>query len=265
MGLRKGGRVKLQSFLQDIGAYLAGRRLVDGGPHIVVAALPKSGSTWLTQSLAALPGLTEAVLVPGYDRREQELDVTQLVLQHRRPWVAQMHLRYSAPTEKLLQQFGITPVVLVRDLRDVVASLVDHWEQESTAGPMAFLDERHARLPIEARALCAVDLVLPWYLNFVLSWQSCPSALWVTYEELLRDPSDVLCQIAARSGMAVSGQDVQAALATSERRATRKNVGTTGRGASLPPEALERIERLLSYYPGSDFGCVGFPGEPVAA
>lgn len=91
--------------------------------RVVVAALPKSGSTFLTELLARLPGMRTAYPVPGYDRREQELcaeSLRQEVHNTRfmrqlwrrqalagaappRGFVAQLHLRHSEPTAALLR------------------------------------------------------------------------------------------------------------------------------------------------------------------
>jgi hypothetical protein len=59
--------------------------------------MPKSGSTYLAQIFAHLPGFVEATLVPGYGRREQELCHERLLALAAQPgsFVAQQHVRYS--------------------------------------------------------------------------------------------------------------------------------------------------------------------------
>lgn len=46
--------------------------------RVLVACMPKSGSTYLSGAIEALPGFIRAHLVPGYGRREQELCIEKL-------------------------------------------------------------------------------------------------------------------------------------------------------------------------------------------
>src|SRR5687767_14488637 len=138
--------------------------------RLLLACMPKSGSTWLATMLACLPGFRPAVLVNGHDRREQELSEIQLLLNQRWNYVSQMHLRYSEPTARLIQTFSLKPIVLVRNIFDIVPSIHDHWHCESVRGPSCYLKNAMTNWPSDKIDEFIVDMGLPWYFNFFLSW-----------------------------------------------------------------------------------------------
>ena len=99
-------------------------------PHVLVACMPKSASTFLTGVLAELPGMRRAPLTAAYGWREQTLDVVQLARFDLEFYVCQQHLRYSADVGALIGEYRLTPVVLTRNIFDVVASVRDHFRNE---------------------------------------------------------------------------------------------------------------------------------------
>ncbi|MEM8662881.1 MAG: hypothetical protein AAGF49_02005, partial [Pseudomonadota bacterium] len=88
--------------------------------HILLACMPKSGSTFLAQILINMPGMRRERLVPDFERREQELCPQRLreaqalteglhrVWRERgepralapRGFAAQHHVRHSRPTAR---------------------------------------------------------------------------------------------------------------------------------------------------------------------
>jgi hypothetical protein len=94
--------------------------------------MPKSGSTLLTDLIGQLPGFHQAALIPIAGRREQELDEVCLQKADGLDYIAQVHVRHSDWTEDMCADYGLTPIVLVRNLFDVVVSLRDHVRNEST-------------------------------------------------------------------------------------------------------------------------------------
>src|SRR5215469_9190289 len=155
------------------------RRPFAGSTHVLVACMAKSGSTFLTDVIAELPGFRRALLVPAQGRRAQELDEACLQAVDRCDYVAQNHVPYSDWTGELCAEYGVAPVVLVRDLLDVVVSLRDHLRQQGPVSPIFFAEPHHASLDDDALALMIVRLALPWYLNFYMSWRQAPDALLV--------------------------------------------------------------------------------------
>ena len=97
--------------------------------HVLIACMPKSGSTFLADVISQCPGFRRAILTPSAGRREQEID-EQLLRKHGKvSYVAQHHVRNSEWTSEMCRTYGVTPIVLVRSLQDVVVSLRDHMRR----------------------------------------------------------------------------------------------------------------------------------------
>lgn len=218
-------------------------------PHILIACMPKSGSTFLSEAIASLPGFHRVDLVPGYERREQELAVEQIRRHARKAYVAQHHVRFSRPTAKLIARYRLTPVVLVRDLFDCVVSLRDHIRNESVAFPTAFFDQQHRALPDRELERAIVHLAIPWYVNFYMSWRTCADALMVRYDELIAQPAGMLCAILRATGQPIEPGIAEDAVARARRGHTRLNVGVVGRGRELAGDTRQAVLDLLAFYP----------------
>ena len=177
--------------------------------------------------------------------------------------VTQQHCRASDANVQMMQAFDIKPVVLVRNIFDSVMSLLDFYNKGAFQNSyyradFQFLDE-------ETKIDLLIDNVIPWYFQFVASWdltekQKRLEVHWLSYEELVADkPSSVLKVLefyglgAARRGVAQRIGEIE-----SEERKIRFNKGVTGRGRSgLNPRQKEQIRRLTRYYPSTDFGRIG--------
>jgi hypothetical protein len=104
-----------------------------------------------------------------------------------------------------------------------------------------------------------VDLALPWFVNFYVSWhrlceQGAVDALWITYEEMLGDKETTLRRILDFLGL----PDVTVDRDLLEHRYGTFREGRRGRGSWLLTDAQRaRIRSYFSYYPGVDFGKYG--------
>ena len=108
--------------------------------HILIACMPKSGSTFLSDVIGQCPGFRRAILTPSAGRREQEIDEQLLRKLGKVSYVAQHHVRNSEWTSEMCNAYGVAPIVLVRSLQDVVVSLRDHMRRESAVFPQFFAD-----------------------------------------------------------------------------------------------------------------------------
>jgi len=226
------------------------RGLAGSRRHILVACMPKSGSTFLTDVIAELPGFRRGVLVPAFGRREQELDETCLRQEDRFDYVAQNHVQYSDWTAKMCGDYGLAPVVLVRSLLDAIVSLRDHLRNEGPGSPIFYANRHHARLDDARLELLLVRVALPWYLGFYMSWRQAPNALMINYEDLAARPRETIRQVLAFSGVRASPGEIQAAIArVQDAGGGRFNIGVTGRGRGLRPEVVRAVLELIDFYP----------------
>jgi hypothetical protein len=163
----------------------------------------------------------------------------------------------------MMQGFGIRPVVLVRNLTDVVASLHDFYSAGATDN--TFFAPYWPRLSTEERLDLIVDHVVPWYLAFYASWAAVERSgrlefMWMSYRELTGDKPAALTRIAQYYGLDTSPARILAAIAAAEgdRNATRYNKGVAGRGKDmLTAEQKAKLARLASAYRGLDFSPIG--------
>jgi hypothetical protein len=248
------------------------RRFVrPSGPYVFVACMPRTGSTFLTEALCELTGFRRVELSDAYAENEQELDLPRLLDAYSYGSVTQQHVCANARTVGLMQEFGIRPVVLVRNVFDVVVS-IRHFLLTEGCGkwPTFFTtDERFRRLDEAAQYEQIVELGLPWYFDFFVSWADASlETLRLTYEEAAADWPATLRGIARFYGVEASEPAIAAALERATARAPelRLNKGVPGRGATLLDPALrERIESYARFYPDVDFTPMGLSGGASAA
>lgn len=215
---------------------------------ILLACQPKSGSTYLSHSLAQVLGGRTCSLVSGYGRREQELVELRLwkaKLKSTRFVVAQHHVWCSSTTLKLVDRYGLSVVVLRRNLFDLVASFRDHTRNEEHVGPMMYLDETMLGLTDAELEIAIARLAIPWYLNFHMSWRNYQELVHVDYEEIRKDPAGLLRRLTDRLGVArfhVSETDL------SPGTKTRLNKGISGRGTEISAEAKQLVQEQIRFY-----------------
>lgn len=225
--------------------------------HLLVACMPKSGSTYLSAILSSLEGFQPSILVHSGGRREQELDVLQLVHYDDINYVAQLHVRYSQETQELMERFDIKPIVLVRNIYDVAVSFRDHFRNESTVNPMGYAFPYMKDWPDEKLEEFIVDICMPWYFNFFMSWQESDKLCLLTYEELVANPKSSVGKLNKHFSLGLNDEDINRAIELAGSKFTRKNIGKTGRGEHLNDYCKLRIERLAGYYVDTDFSLLG--------
>jgi hypothetical protein len=224
---------------------------------ILLACFPKSGSTYLSQVIAALDGFVHTGFVPDGERREQEIDEERLKSM-RQNCVAQHHVRASRWTISCINKYKMRPIVLVRNIYDCIVSLSDHMVRESVAFPFAYFDETFATLDEQSRLDAIIDLCAPWYFNFYVSWiTSYPRSIF-RYEDIILGDGSSIASLLRSIGVDVSDAQVSEAAARIGGKEARLNVGVSGRGVkALTQSNIAQIERLASHYQHVDFTSIG--------
>jgi len=263
------GRAGLEGDFRGLRARLAARR----GERrlLVLAAAPKSASTYFANLLAAATGYPYANLCYTHLQNEHDLYPPALLAWNASGAVSQLHMRGTLPNARLARFFGIRPILLVRNLFDTVVSMADQLgDRDWLAGPDRFSfavtgPDLADRTPAQ-RADFVIDLMVPWYVAYFVSWTGLVAAgeveaMWLDYAEVTGDPAGALARALQFTGVAVAPAQqalAVARLAEVKTRVPKFNRGEAGRGeAALTPAQKARIRAQLAHYPDVDFGPVG--------
>lgn len=246
---------------------LRARKILRGrGVFIFISAMPKSGSTFLSRNIIQITGFDHQPMTYGFERNEQELYLPKLVDNYNRPTVTQQHTRATGPNLELFNRFGIRPVILVRNIFDVVVSMRDYLLKEGVAHfPSLYATERFTTLREEEQYDFLITFAIPWYFNFYVSWFDATrdkriEALWLSYENLVDDWVAGIFSVFAFYDIKHSEADVRSTVEMMQQRPadTRMNQGVVGRGKSgLTKAQRERIIAMKQYYPWVNFSLMG--------
>lgn len=232
---------------------LAWRKLLlPRGHTVLVAAMPKSGSSFLVRALAEATGFVQMFL--GYDHlNEQDLYLPRLTDAWGQDVVTHQHLRATPANLDLLRVFAIRPVVLRRDLADTLVSLADHLATESLVTPPVTMPPAYRDWPRARQLQAVVDLAAPWYVQFLAGWQAAADevdALVLDYAEVVAEPAAAVAAVLRHHRIERTDVEVSAAVDRAQAAALRFNRGVAGRGAAeLTPAQLDRLAALARHYP----------------
>jgi hypothetical protein len=251
-----GQRARLSDFMTEITEQLLGR-------HIFIACVPKSASTFLKNVLVELTGYRDLFTVYAAGQSEHEIYLPTLLASAHLDTVTQQHCRASDANVHLMQAFGIRPAILVRNIFDSVMSLLDFYNKGASFNTYFRADFQS--LDENTRIDLIIDNVVPWYLQFIASWdlvekQKRLDVLWLSYEELTADKPSTVENILGFYGLGASRRAIEHTIRGMEsgRRNIRFNKGVAGRGTTgLSAEQKSRISRLAGYYPSTDFSRIG--------
>ena len=174
--------------------------------------------------------------------------------------VVHIHMQAFPANRHLLSAFGIRPVIMLRNIPDMLASFWDMLEEDAVAraeGLNCIVPADFTGLSAAQKADFMVDMVAPWYASYFASWKNfvdeAPKEVCVLrYRHFRRDPAESLHAAITHAGFVVSRAVCTASLESvwAAKDNFRYNKGTEGRGkAYLSSRHIEEIARKLSYYP----------------
>lgn len=217
--------------------------------NIFVACFPKSGSTYLTTLLAEVMDFKK---IPAIQRNkgnyfwfnEQDINERQLNRISKIDSVTQQHTKATKNNIELLLKYNIKPVVLVRNIYDVLLSHYDHVENDDHHQPVGFIHKEYFSLSYNEKMRFLIEMHLPWYFNFFLSWREVSNdmeTLWVTYEQLFADQEKTIQRILGYYSLDANPDRILSALQIVKEENTRFNKGIIGRGKELAAEHKSEI------------------------
>jgi hypothetical protein len=218
----------------------------DQSTHIFVACFQKSGSTYLTELLSEITEFPSKAMVHRYGHNEQDVNEHALEYFTYTNSVTQQHTKGTDNNVALLKKYNIKPVILVRNIFDVVTSLYDHIEKGRHRVPTGYVHKEYMSMSKDDKLLYIVRVHIPWYFNFLISWREAAQdidVLWVTYEELFSNQVETASRVLRFYGLPVDKDRIRAAISELANKPTRIrfNVGISGRGESLSPKHKQAI------------------------
>lgn len=235
-------------------------------PKLSVFCMPKSGSSFVQSALQHALQLPVASLtgfgVPlvhshlGMNSREQELDelaVIKAAHAFRGGFISQNHTRYSPYLGHQITQFGIQPVVTVRNILDCIVSFDEMllaWRKTTDCEP--WISDPQFALPLDypdledaqRYGLLGRSFGI-WLLNFHLSWirgirQGIISPLYIRYEDDILDKDRFIERVSGHFKFSSDQVDrLDQYTRNPDRKRSRLNIGRRGRGEELVPQATK--------------------------
>ena len=233
-------------------------------PILLLAFAPKAAGTYLRQAaIEALDGQLVR-LVHAQGGRDGTLYLPNLLSCYldaaAPPIVSHVHMQALAANRHFINALGLKPVIMLRDVADMLASFLDMLEDDPLAraeGLNCLVPANFAELSPEAKRDFMIDVIAPWYASYFATWRSFAAedpqtVLVLRYGDFCRDPLNCLETMLRHAGFTASRDECEYGLASvwPERSAFRFNKGVAGRGrAYFTADQRSSLRRLFSYYP----------------
>ena len=215
-----------------------------------VACFPKSGSTYLRNllvNIANCTGVSFAATEPHRWQNEQDISTVRVGQCQKMNIVVQQHVKGTENNVHVLKQYGIKPVVLVRDIFDIVLSIRDHFVRESIKNPTGYVHQGYLEMDEEEQLIFIARIHIPWYFNFLVSWEEASTRIdtfWTSYEELFADPEATVTRILDFQDFSADTNQIRLSIEAMSEVDTRRNKGVSGRGQALPDDCKQAILQI---------------------
>lgn len=214
---------------------------------LLVCSFPKSGSTYVMRLLNELTGFPR---VYGAEHRGAcEQDFSDRVMNSIRyqDGICQQHAKATKHNLDISLKFKLRPVILVRNIYDLVPSLRDHFYQESDQFPTGFVPKEFYGWSEADQITYIIRVHLPWYFNFLISWHEAEGTIlthWITYQNFFLDVVRSVSGMLEFWGVDFSDSEIEMAIQAVSMKDTRLNKGIAGRGALLSEGHRNLIEEI---------------------
>ncbi|MBI5498617.1 MAG: sulfotransferase domain-containing protein [Deltaproteobacteria bacterium] len=241
-----------------------------GARNVLVAGLPKSGSSFVTLALARYldAPVVPAALTRGGEVLDHRLNLARLLRLKLAGGdsVSAQHAVANAETLHLIRTFDLRTVVTTRPVLDALVSLRDHVQRDQQDVPRLSLPDTLVFLPYapphfyrlllthKGRELTdfIVEVFAPWFFLFLLSWEharrtkAAPVHV-VRYEDLARDEGTEIVRALEYLGIEPDVSRIGKVLRNLRRDSPPAllNVGVAGRGrATLTRGQIARVRAI---------------------
>ena len=233
------------------------------GRMVVCAAMPKSGSTFVTRKLAEYLNCTHTNLAAGRGCGETEVSPHRMLDLLNEDVVIHQHVLGTEGNAHYIFKYADTVIFQTRNIQETLLSFRRHLLGESLYWQFMTFGPSFRTLSPGHQLDQIVDLVAPWMLNFYVSWAGYlknppPGArlLHLDYREVDASESEALRRIIRE----VEGScDEERLRMTLEQKigTYRKKENDWIEPVEFTEAQLARIRRLASYFPETDFSPIG--------
>ncbi len=230
---------------------------------VFLAFAPKAAGTFLRQAVIAATGGDLVRIGHAQGGRDAQLYLPTLLGYFlggvcKGPLVAHAHMQALPANVRMLDAFGIRPVIMLRNIPDMLASYWDMLDNEPGAlenGLNCAIPRRWRDMKAEERGDFMVDMMGPWYASYYATWLSrClddDTVLALHYTDLLDNPAACLDAILRHSGFEHSRAyyDLVINDLWDDRYTLRFNQGIAGRGMEyFSSHQRDRLARMLRFH-----------------
>jgi hypothetical protein len=238
--------------------------------RLLVAAAPKTGSTFITGALERTYDLARVSLTLlsarsygqyqfGGGLRDHDVDELALITAAfiTKGFVAHHHMIASPYLGKQAELYGITPVVTKRNFFDTFVSFDDHiMKLRGTSIVTPYLHfgfpEGWYDMEFDDRLEFLLDYRLPWYTRYYASWRLTAQEgfidpLWIDYEKDILGSKQALAEklVERVGGNEATAAKLAGELGNSGASGDHFNKGVAGRGAKITGKNRQKIEDFV--------------------
>lgn len=224
--------------------------------HVLLACLPKSGSTFIAKTIVNITGYDFVQFQPYRATNEHNILPGVFYSNLNKNTVTQLHIKPSILNKKLLQEHDIKVVYLTRNILDSLRSIHHHILNENDQWFMFTAVEDYQNWHTERQFDFLIDLVLPWYVNFISSWQyeiekGSLNILEVSYEDFKTNNIKVISKILKFYGLDYDNNAIKKGIDESynNKLKLRFTKPETKINYCFTPKQMTTIERIVGYYP----------------
>lgn len=231
----------------------------------LVACFPKSGSSYVSGTLAAILG-TELLFIAGARKNKRDRDIlltneqaltyVKLNSLSGKSFVSQAHCVATDINIGLIKYFDIKTIVLVRNIFDVCFSLRDHILNDVNRKQIvAVVSPEFPSWPEERQLDFIVDMYMPWYIKFYISWYNRSHSMF-TYESMVSNQVEFFKSLLEHCNLDASAYEIESKLNLDIQPKGRLNKGVVGRGEKLSQDQRNRVLNLMTYNPEVNFDLI---------
>lgn len=233
---------------------------------VLLASVPQSASTHTADKLSTIGNMRVeniARTMDPYGVREQDFDIKKLEgalrLNKNSSFIARQHMVCTNLILRLIKRKFLVPLVLTRNLPDVLVSLVDQHSLPNLDKDKVLFPKTLVSYDIESKCDYFIHFEIPWHLKFFTSWLRYDefSKVWLRFEDFKENNQayfDNITSILEIEKIDVESLHPRAIVSDDVTSKIRINRGMKGRGRKiLNSRQIGLIEKMIEL--------VGIPNE----